>query len=167
MDPGDSYKRRVIRRKDCIALREERVAPAPLPLLPPVSSQRLHKTRVNGSAITSPTPFSKRPPVERARDREKEGVGEREREARYRRRNEACIQMERFSLSLSLCVEIKSKRGVGSARVAAEQIFSDSSQIVSPPGRGCSVCTPPPDWREGGEERRDLSDGIYRLFRVD
>ena len=72
-----------------------------------------------------------------------------------------------LSLSLSLCVEIKSKRGVGSARVAAEQIFSDSSQIVSPPGRGCSVCTPPPDWREGGEERRDLSDGIYRLFRVD
>lgn len=79
VDPGDSYKRRVIRRKDCIALREERVAPALLPLLPPVSSQRLHKTRVNGSAII-PTPFSKRPPVERARDREKEGVGERERE---------------------------------------------------------------------------------------
>lgn len=107
-------------------MREERVAPAPLPLLPPVSSQRLHKTRVNGSAITSSTPFSKRPPAERARDREKEGVGERERERRDIEGETRPVYKWSVSLSLSLSVS-RLSRNVVLARLGSRQ--SKFSQI--------------------------------------
>lgn len=125
--------------------REARMAPAHHS--PPPSSRPLHKTRVNGSAIT-PNPFSKRPPAERERGRDRGSWRERERRVQkrglYTNGRGACLSVSRLSRNVVL----------GLAWVAAGQIFSDSSQIVSPPG-----------WADALFAL--LPDGIYRLFRVD
>ena len=77
-------------------------------------------------AQSPPPPLfrSGHPSREREIGRRRELEREREREARYRRRNEACIQMERLSLSLSVS---RLSRNVVLARLGSRQ--SKFSQI--------------------------------------
>lgn len=93
---GDSYKRRVIRRKDCTAERGENgtCSPLPSPFSPCLPGRSIKP--VSMGAQSPPTLF-RSGHLPREREEEIGGAGERERGA-YR--NEACIQMgeERVSL---------------------------------------------------------------------
>lgn len=145
---GDSYKRRVIRRKDCTAERGENgtCSPLPSPFSPCLPGRSIKP--VSMGAQSPPTLFRS---GHLPREREEEiGGSWRERERRVQKRGlytngrGACLSVSRLSRNVVL----------GLAWVAAGQIFSDSSQIVSPPR-----------WADALFAL--LPDGIYRLFRVD
>lgn len=135
---GDSYKRRVIRRKDCTAERGENgtCSPLPSPFSPCLPGRSIKP--VSMGAQSPPTLFrSGHPP--REREEEIGGAEEREREARTETR-----PVYKWARSVSLCVEIKSKRGawLGLGRGRANFLRFLANRF-SPGVSGCSVCAPP------------------------
>lgn len=135
---GDSYKRRVIRRKDCTAERGENgtCSPLPSPFSPCLPGRSIKP--VSMGAQSPPTLF-RSGHLPREREEEIGGAGEREREARTETR-----PVYKWARSVSLCVEIKSKRGawLGLGRGRANFLRFLANRF-SPGVSGCSVCAPP------------------------
>lgn len=135
---GDSYKRRVIRRKDCTAERGENgtCSPLPSPFSPCLPGRSIKP--VSMGAQSPPTLF-RSGHLPREREEEIGGAGEREREARTETR-----PVYKWARSVSLCVEIKSKRGawLGLGRGRANFLRFLANRF-SPRVSGCSVCAPP------------------------